>query len=53
MGSPDFSFSVAGNPKLGKTLNPGIRIDYIHRQAGGDRSTSNQHAAAKTINAFG
>ena len=51
--APDFSFSVVGNPKLGKTMYPGVGIDYIHRKVGSDELyfLSNQHSAAKTIKA--
>jgi hypothetical protein len=51
--APDFSFSVVGDPKLGKTMYPGIGVDFIHRQAGGDEIyfLSNQHAVAKTLQA--
>lgn len=51
--APDFSFSVVGQQKLGKTMYPGVGIDYIHRQAGSDEFyfLSNQHAVAKTIEA--
>ena len=51
--APDFSFSVLGNKKMGKTMYPGVGIDYIHRMVGSDEVyfLSNQHAAAKTIKA--
>jgi len=51
--APDFSFSVVGHQKLGKTMYPGVGIDYIHREAGRDEIyfLSNQHSTAKIIKA--
>lgn len=51
--APDFSFSVVGDPKLGKTMYPGLGVDFIHRRVGRDEVyfLSNQHSMSKTINA--
>jgi len=51
--APDFSFSVVGNQKLGKTMYHGVGIDFIHRQLATEEIyfLSNQHAADKTIKA--
>ncbi|VGO13511.1 hypothetical protein PDESU_02068 [Pontiella desulfatans] len=51
--APDFSFSVVGTQKLGKTMYPGVGIDFIHRQVGADEVyfLSNQHAVTKTVKA--
>jgi hypothetical protein len=51
--APDFSFSVLGNMNMGKTMYPGVGIDYIHRKVDSDEVyfLSNQHSAAKTIKA--
>ena len=32
--APDFSFLVAGNQKLGKTMYAGNGMEYIHRKVG-------------------
>ena len=51
--APDFSFSVVGDQKQGKTMYPGLGVDFIHRRVGRDEVyfLSNQHSMSKTIQA--